>query len=192
MDYLEEYKKIFNNGRFIRHGKKITLNDFPIFDGSGIKLLLDKILLELKDKKSVTLLDYGCGSSSIWHESIIGQKRQNLFEILGPKIQSFHRYDPRNEAFSKKLNSKFDIIICSNVLEFFSKIEISKILKELQDFSNESTHIFYTINTGPSKNFFLNGTNMHVTQESADFWINMLKEFNNCKISVAVDKKFLI
>lgn len=191
MNYLEEYKKIFNNGRFVRHGQRITLNDFSYFNGSGITLLLDKILSELKDKKSISLLDYGCGTSSIWHESIIGKTRQNLFEILGPKIRLFYRYDIRNDLYSIRPNSKFDFIICANVLEYFPKNELSNIFKDLQEFSTNNTHIFYVVNTIPSKNFFLNGVNMMLTQENSDFWVKTLKEFNSCKMSLVIDKHVL-
>jgi len=192
MNYLEEYKKIFNNEKFIRHGKKITLKDHSEFNGRDTLLFFDSILEEIRNKKTVSLLDYYCGTSLIWHDHPIGRERKTLFEILSPNIQSFYRFDIRNDLYSIRPSSKFDIIFCTNGLEQFSKNDLDKVLKELKEFSKESTHIFCTVNTVPSKNFFLNGNNMSITQEPAEFWIDTLKNFNFCKISLMIDKNKLV
>lgn len=190
MDYLNEYKKIFNGECFIREGKKITHNEYAAFDGGGVRTLIDNILKELAERNSITILDWGCGTSIHWHKQCLVNRTKSLMNILGDKVQSFYRYDPCLEKYSKKPSTKYDFIVCADVLEHIPDTELESFFNEINSYLEDDGIIFYSISTIPSKNCFLDGSNMHVTIKNVDEWKKVLKLYSKSKISVVFNGKY--
>jgi predicted TPR repeat methyltransferase len=132
--YIQEYKSIFEGGKFIRKGQEITLKDYAAFDGGGIRSLIDTILTILADKKSITILDFGCGTAIHWHKHTLVNKTKSLMTVLGEKVQGFYRYDPAVGIYSKKPTTKFDLVVCSDVLEHIPDSELQSFIAEASSY----------------------------------------------------------
>jgi len=182
--YIEEYRKIFNGEKFLRNGKETTHNEYKAFDGGGIRTLVDKILHELKSRKSVTILDYGCGLATHWHSQVWINNTKSILNVLGEKVQGFYRYDPAYDIYSKKPTNKFDFVVCSDVLEHVPDDYLEEFFFDINNFVKSDGIIFYSISTKPSRNSFIDGTNMHINIKSIEDWFGVLKSYSKSKVCV--------
>jgi hypothetical protein len=183
-NYIDQYKKIFQGGKFLRNGKEITLTQYQAFDGGGARCLYDKLLEELKNKTSVTVLDFGSGNGLQWHKQTLSNGSKSLPNLIGEKLQGFYRYDPAFEIYSKKPSGVFDFIICADVLEHIPDNEFEEFFTEINSYTHSGSVIFYSISTKLSNNYFLDGQNMHVNIKNYDDWANVLKKYSKTKICV--------
>jgi SAM-dependent methyltransferase len=188
--YIQEYKSIFEGGKFIRKGQEITLKDYAAFDGGGIRSLIDTILTIIADKKSVTILDFGCGTAIHWHKHTLVNKTKSLMTVLGEKVQGFYRYDPAVDIYSKKPTTKFDLVVCSDVLEHIPDSELQNFIDEASSYVDTGGTLMFSVSTSPSNNSFLSGENMHINIKSPDEWVQLLKKYSTTKISVLFNGKY--
>lgn len=188
--YIQEYKSIFEGGKFIRKGQEITLKDYAAFDGGGIRSLIDTILTIIADKKSVTILDFGCGTAIHWHKHTLVNKTKSLMTVLGEKVQGFYRYDPAVDIYSKKPTTKFDLVVCSDVLEHIPDSELQSFIDEASSYVDTGGTLMFSVSTSPSNNSFLSGENMHINIKSPDEWVQLLKKYSTTKISVLFNGKY--
>lgn len=188
-DYIEKYKKIFEGGKFLRKGKEITHKEYAAFDGGGARTLIESILKEMKHRRSVTILDWGCGTAVQWHKQTLVNKTQSLMNVLGEKVQGFYRYDPAYEIYSKKPSSKYDFVICSDVLEHIPNENLENFFSEINSYIKKDGVIFYSISTVSSNNFFLDGENMHVNLKSPEEWYKLLRKYSPSKTCVVFNGK---
>jgi SAM-dependent methyltransferase len=188
--YIQEYKSIFEGGKFIRKGQEITLKDYAAFDGGGIRSLIDTILAIIADKKSVTILDFGCGTAIHWHKHTLVNKTKSLMTVLGEKVQGFYRYDPAVDIYSKKPTTKFDLVVCSDVLEHIPDSELQSFIDEASSYVDTGGTLMFSVSTSPSNNSFLSGENMHINIKSPDEWVQLLKKYSTTKISVLFNGKY--
>lgn len=184
MNYIEEYKKIFQGQQFLRDDQATTLSQNRVFDGGGFRVLIDHILKELDSRQSVTILDYGCGEAVHWHQSTLLKNSKSFSNLLGKKLQCFYRYDPAYEIYSQKPEMKFDFVICSDVLEHIIDADLSAFFADINQFVKRDGIIFYSISTTLSRNKFLDGTNMHVNIKAPDHWFEILKKNAKSKFCV--------
>lgn len=184
MQYLEQYRQIFDGEKFLRKGKEITHKEFPAFDGGGARALIDKVLEEMKNRESVSILDWGCGTAVHWHTQCLLNKSKSMMNVLGEKVQCFYRYDPAYKLYSKKPSSKYDLVMCSDVLEHIPDNELESFFFEINSYVNYDGMIFYSISTTPSNNSFVDGTNMHVNLKSPSEWNEILRKYRKTKVCV--------
>lgn len=188
--YIDKYKEIFDGGKFLRKGKPISLTEYPAFDGGGIRSLVDLILQFTADKKSVTILDFGCGTAVHWHKHTLVNKTKSLMTVLGEKVQGFYRYDPAVDIYSKKPTTKFDLVVCSDVLEHIPDSELQSFIQEASLYVADEGMLMFSVSTTPSKNSFLSGENMHINIKSPDEWVALLKKYSTTKINVLFNGKY--
>jgi 2-polyprenyl-3-methyl-5-hydroxy-6-metoxy-1,4-benzoquinol methylase len=182
LNYIDEYSNIFDGGEFLRNGKVITIDDIKVFDGGSIKSLIGKILEDIKNRDSVTILDYGSGHGLHWHERKINSK--SLTEHIGLKLQSFYKYDPAVVEYKKKPIGVFDMVICTDVLEHVPIDDVPSVLDDLNKYCHTNGNIYLSIATHPSHNSFKDGTNMHITIMPSSKWEELIKRYINKKIVV--------
>jgi len=130
------------------------------------------------------ILDYGCGTAVHWTKRVVDGK--SLTEILGDKLVGFRRYDPYHEPFSSKPTGKYDIVICSDVMEHVPIDDVSGVLRDINGYINKGLALF-TISTKPSKNSFISGENIHITLLPKDEWIKILDNNLSCHFKVIFD-----
>jgi 2-polyprenyl-3-methyl-5-hydroxy-6-metoxy-1,4-benzoquinol methylase len=189
MSYINEYKKIFQGQKFIRNDQETDLSQHRVFDGGGFRVLIDHMLKELESRPSVSVLDYGCGEGLHWHQQTLLKNTKSLPNLLGKKLQNFYRYDPAYEIYGQKPQTKFDFVICSDVLEHIVDSDLPEFFSDINQFVKRDGIIFYSISTTLSKNKFLDGTNMHVNIKAPEHWFEILKSNAKSKFCVVFNGK---
>jgi 2-polyprenyl-3-methyl-5-hydroxy-6-metoxy-1,4-benzoquinol methylase len=188
--YIDKYREIFEGGAFIRNGAETNHDEYKAFDGGGTRTLADKLLEEVNNRKSVTILDYGCGLGTHWHKQVWVNNTKSIMNVLGEKVQGFYRYDPAYELYSKPPLCTFDLVICSDVLEHVPDEYLEEFFFNINNYVKKDGMIFYSISTKLSKNSFDDGTNMHVNIKSVDEWFEILKKYSKTKICVVFNGKY--
>lgn len=107
-----------------------------------------------------SILDYGSGHGMAWSGGL--QQRLGLEHV--------RRYDPAIQEFAEKpaAGEKFDGVVSCDVLEHIPADESESVIDEL--FSHASKFVFATTCSRPSKKFFPNKQNMHITLRTFATW----------------------
>jgi len=87
-------------------------------NGGGLKFYLNYVVDLVRDTKSETMLDYGCGKA----EGYLKYNHHKHWGIM-PEL-----YDPAVEEFSKLPEGNFDGIISFDVLEHIPEEEIPQVI----------------------------------------------------------------
>ena len=126
--------------------------------------------------KPHSLLDFGCGKSSI----AIKMKEKNRF------INSVCRYDPAISGIDRKPSSKFDCAINTDVLEHIPESDIESFLLEIQECSELC---IFVIHLDYAHAILPNGDNAHCTVKTRSWWINKIKNvFKNAYPVVSLSR----
>ena len=113
------------------------------------------------DLKPDSLLEYGCGQSS-------------LVDELDYEDAVYNRYDPAIPKFSEINVQNVDFIINTDVLEHIPEDDLGDVLKHMNSLS---ANVFFNIATGPAKHILPNGQNAHCTIWTADKWLAKIQEY---------------
>ena len=178
--YLQYYKDIFEGKPFLRDGKETTINEKSVFDGGGIRLIYDELEYEIDKRGTATILDFGCGSAVHWHLDvpIPGQRNKTTaIHYFGAKLRGFYRYDPAHPGYCIKPTGKFDIIMCTEVLEHVPLNELPELLTEMKSYLADGGVVILTIPRGLSSNAFPDGTNLHITLMETKEWNALLDQY---------------
>ena len=177
--YLQYYKDIFDGKPFLRKGEMTTINKKSVFDGGGIMMIYDELDYEIDKRGAATILDFGCGGSVHWHMDvpIRGKRTQSATEYFGKKLRGFYRYDPAHPLYDIKPTGKYDIIMCTEVLEHIPMDEMHDILTEIASYLVDDGVVILTIPKGLSSNAFPDGENTHCTLMSTKEWHDLLDKY---------------
>jgi cyclopropane fatty-acyl-phospholipid synthase-like methyltransferase len=145
------------------------------FHGNSIRHYVDKITDLIQLTNARTLLDYGCGKAQ-------GRKKSYDNWNIIPTL-----YDPAVEVYSAKPIGKFDGVICTDVMEHVPEEEVDEVLQDIFQYSRR--FVLFGISTVPAKKRFPDGTNVHVTVKSRDWWIDRISSFPQ-KVIIATYFKF--
>lgn len=129
------------------------------FGGAGHKRVVD--VLPILEKHSLkTVLDYGCG--------------QGLLSEGLPTEYQVTNYDPAVEVFVKKpaRNKKFDLVVCTDVLEHIEPNYLEAVLEELWTYTGQFCYLLIACN--PSGKTLSDGRNAHLIQEQPEWWLQMI------------------
>jgi hypothetical protein len=112
--------------------------------------------------KAWSLLDYGCGQGAAWREP------HSLHDKLGTLAPVL--YDPAFPEHDKlpAPGTKFDGVLCSDVLEHIPENELQAFIANL--FSYSKGFVWASVCCRPAKKLFANGQNMHVTIRPMTWW----------------------
>jgi hypothetical protein len=117
-----------------------------------------------------TLLDYGCGKAMLYQRNNQiqlpdGRKASNLQELLGVDATL---YDPGVRRYSEKPAGRFDIVVCTDVLEHCGEDDLPWIVGELFDYAQHC--LFANVACYPARKHLPNGENAHCTVKPVDWW----------------------
>ena len=134
----------FNNSKLSKNKKLLVFisNSIrKIFGGDRLKRLSEIMIsfskqIYLKDKKKITILDFGCGSMEISKKLV---KLSYVKQIIGvdtypSKFKTKMKYI-QYDTFFKKNKTTFDIVIAVDVLHHIGVDESYKVLKKLSKIS---------------------------------------------------------
>jgi len=190
--YLQYYKDIFEGKPFLRGGKMITLKEKTVFDGGGIQMIYDELEYELDKRGSGTILDFGSGSGVHWTRKVRiprQKESQTASEFFGQRLRGFYRYDPAHPEYCVKPTGKFDIIMCTEVLEHVPLDELPELLTEMKSYLAEDGVVILTIPKGLSNNAFPDGKNLHITLMETKEWNVLLDQYFDDHVLIHHGKK---
>ena len=169
MNTIEQYKALHKHKDFCR--------------GSAIKGYFKEIKSLIDRTESKTLLDYGCGKAMHYSNGIL--EGPNWDKEWGVEATL---YDPGVEKFEKKPEGKFDILICTDVLEHVEDPE--EVVREL--FTYPTKGAFIQISTVPSdmsnwKRRLLDGRPLHISIYPQEWWIKLIDKY---KTDIVIDLRF--
>lgn len=129
-----------------------------------------------KVRRFQTLLDYGCGKAMLYqpgHEmqSPDGRRAGCLQDLLGVEATLF---DPGYRRYSEKPVGRFDLVVCTDVLEHCGEDDLPWIIDELFGFSRE--YVFANVACYPARKTLPNGENAHCTIRPAAWWERLFAE----------------
>ncbi|WP_208998137.1 glycosyltransferase family 29 protein [Pseudovibrio sp. FO-BEG1] len=129
--------------------------------GTSSSYLMDIILPLAADAQAKTILDYGCGKSS-------------LVDDVAMLLESEpHRYDPSIPEYSNSPQSKFDLVLNTDVLEHVPESELDRVLEDIRA---KSDKVIFHIPTLYATTLLPDGSNAHCTVHPAPWWLNKLAE----------------
>ncbi len=116
-----------------------------------------------------TVLDYGCGKAR-FHKILFNNPK-----TPGAPNVDITGYDPAYFLFEKKPTGKFDLVLCTDVMEHVQEDQIDNVLEDIFSFSD---NVFFTITCYPATQLLLNGKNAHYTIKDPDWWKEKLKSYD--------------
>ena len=115
-----------------------------------------------KDWRPATILDFGCGKSTV------------VFAVASAlRLQPF-RYDPAIPEYQNLPVETADIVLNTDVLEHLDEDELDLIL---DDISGLSLRCFFNISTRPASKTLPSGENAHATVKPKLFWEQKLSHY---------------
>jgi len=127
---------------------------------NDIKNLIDELEIE-------SVLDYGCGKALGW----FGHKFHEKWNIPFPTL-----YDPGFEPFSEKPKGKYDLVICTDVMEHIPENSVEYVLNDIFNYATKA--VYFEISKVPAVKKLPNGMNAHLTIKSEEWWQEKIKLCN--------------
>jgi len=153
---------------------KFKHEEDPLFSkGSSLFKFVPYIARVVEDNRVETILDYGCGKAFFWKwpycNAILNRTQKSLTTTL---------YDPAIERRNVLPKGRFDLVICTDVLEHLHPDDTKEIVKRLIHYTRR--HLFCCIGLTPAKKVFPDGTNLHTNLHSQEWWEELFaKEIQN-------------
>ncbi|MFP6733663.1 MAG: class I SAM-dependent methyltransferase [Rhodospirillales bacterium] len=161
-----------------QHTDGDRLNGIPAektFDGQSLRGHVVMIAQIAANFAIHTVLDYGSGKAqgyANWKGKRDGKPVTGLKAIWG--VDEITLYDPAYEPHSALPAGKFDLVICTDVLEHCPEQDIPWIVGEILGLSER--FVFCTVATYPAKKHLPNGENAHITLKPPAWWKDVFEE----------------
>lgn len=128
--------------------------------GTSAYLHFDRIAKEVLRLNPRSILDFGCGRSDLvgyfWKD---GMRR-------------VEKYDPAIPQFKRMPKGRFDLVLCTDVMEHIPMTDVGRIFDEI---SAKSRKVIFTISMKPARAKLPDGRNAHVTLLNAGEWMQWIK-----------------
>ena len=165
------------------------------FKGISLVPLVPTLMSLVKENDCKTLLDYGCGKAIPYDKD-----RCKEVDLRHPiqklcNLKSFDLYDPAYEKYATLPNKKYDIVVCTDVLEHIAEQDIDYVLTEI--LSHSKKIVFLNISCQPALKHFkegkFKGKNVHISVFDPSWWGhkigNILNKFNHLKVYTLCETK---
>ena len=165
------------------------------FKGISLVPLVPTLMSLVKENNCKTLLDYGCGKAIPYDKD-----RCKEVDLRHPiqklcNLKSFDLYDPAYEKYATLPDKKYDIVVCTDVLEHIAEQDIDYVLTEILSRSNKI--VFLNISCQPALKHFkegkFKGKNVHISVFDPSWWGhkigNIWNKFNHLKVYTLCETK---
>ena len=174
---LEEYKAMHNLSE-------------RMFNGRSLLKFVDIIQAYLEKNECDSVLDYGSGKGALYTEefhTITKEINKPLPEYWGLDLCAL--YDPAYEQHASLPDTKFDAVICTDVLEHIPEDDLGWVLREM--YSKAEKMVFLNVACFPALKKLKDGSNAHVSIFSTEDWIQFVAKesitFKDLKIYLFAD-----
>jgi hypothetical protein len=174
---------------------KILHQEEGKFKGISLVPLVPTLMSLVKENNCKTLLDYGCGKAIPYDKD-----RCKEVDLRHPiqklcNLKSFDLYDPAYEKYTTLPNKKYDIVVCTDVLEHIAEQDIDYVLTEI--LSHSKKIVFLNISCQPALKHFkegkFKGKNVHISVFDPSWWGhkigNIWNKFNHLKVYTLCETK---
>jgi hypothetical protein len=174
---------------------KILHQEEGKFKGISLVPLVPTLMSLVKENNCKTLLDYGCGKAIPYDKD-----RCKEVDLRHPiqklcNLKSFDLYDPAYEKYTTLPNKKYDIVVCTDVLEHIAEQDIDYVLTEI--LSRSKKIVFLNISCQPALKHFkegkFKGKNVHISVFDPSWWGhkigNIWNKFNHLKVYTLCETK---
>lgn len=121
-----------------------------------------------------TMLDFGCGRGDAYRSP------HKVYHQWGFHRGSVTLYDPAFHQSNKLPTGRYDLVVCSDVLEHIPEAEVDAFVARL--FAYAKSAVWASVCCRPAKKFFADGvTNLHVTVQPYQWWHDTFVERANGK-----------
>jgi len=151
------------------------------FRGISLVPLVPTLFNIIKENNCKTLLDYGCGKAIPYSKKeckSIGLKKP-VQELCN--LDSFDLYDPAYPKYNKLSKKKYDIVVCTDVMEHIAEQDIDYVLKDILSHSKKA--VFLNISCQPALKHFkegkFKGQNVHISVFDGVWWSDKVKNIWN-------------
>ena len=150
---------------WIEEYKKFHAEEYAHYPGNNLKPQLHHIKDLVKDTKSETLLDFGCGKG-------LQYTKWNHHEELGvmPAL-----YDPAVPEYDTLPDGSFDGVYSTDVMEHIPKEQLPETFSQI--FGKAQKFVFLAICTQPALTILPSGENAQCTVEPIGFWTTMIEKY---------------
>ena len=165
------------------------------FKGISLVPLVPTLMSLIKENNCKTLLDYGCGKAIPYDKD-----RCKEVDLRHPiqklcDLKSFDLYDPAYEKYATLPDKKYDIVVCTDVLEHIAEQDIDYVLTEI--LSRSKKIVFLNISCQPALKHFkegkFKGKNVHISVFDPSWWGhkigNIWNKFNHLKVYTLCETK---
>ena len=156
-----------DSSELLEHYKYKHSTDSLFSKGSSLFKHVPYLARAIKDHNIVTVLDYGCGKAFWWkwdfHKAVFDTQH------LGLRL-----YDPAVPEYDKLPKGRYDLVICTDVLEHLHPDDTEEVVKRLVYYTRR--HLFCCIALTPAKKTFPDGTNLHTNLHTKEWWEDLFKK----------------
>jgi len=149
--YIEQHR--------LEHARNST------FSGKSLVPHIPAIDRLLQQHACDTILDYGCGKAQCWPAQWQGR-------ITG--------YDPAYEPYSVRPVGRYDMVICTDVMEHVPVSAVDWVIQDIFDHSGK--WVYLSICTRASGKTLPDGSNKHVTIRPSSWWDLRLAAHDRCTV----------
>jgi SAM-dependent methyltransferase len=149
-----------------------------------------KKYIEQKNKKSVSILDYGSGLGQ-WTWRNYGEYPRGLLGAMGRNIQSIWLYDPAVEGYDQKppVDYRFDLVTCADVMEHIPEEFVEQVVNEMAMYCKEDGRLIFAISGNPAYKQFEDGENVHCTVKPIEWWEEIIRATGREYVIIHADSK---
>lgn len=132
------------------------------FQGLSVMNHVKSIRQLVREVDAKTMLDFGCGRGDAY------KSPHKLHHHLGLPRHAVTLYDPAFRPTSALPTGKYDLVVCSDVLEHVPEHEVDEFLTRLFAYAKKA--VWASVCCRPAKKFFPDGRNLHVTVQPYEWW----------------------
>jgi len=150
-----------DSGELLEHYKYKHETD-PLFSkGSSLFKHIPYLARIIDLFRVKTILDYGCGKATWWN----WKYRNATFNNDELRVRL---YDPAVPKYDKLPGGRFDLVVCTDVLEHLHPDDTDEIVERLVGYTRR--HLFVCIALTEAKKTFPDGTNLHTNLHTQEWW----------------------
>jgi len=128
---------------------------------------------------SKTMLDYGSGKGYQYLQARVHEAWGILPVCYDPGVRQLQE--------KPKAGTKFDGIICTDVMEHIAEDDIDALLLDLFGYIGKRGFAYFSICCRPARKEFPDGVNVHLTVMSPRWWNQKLAKYQRAGLEIAVD-----